>query len=103
MLITPKNAAYEFDSRLSHSNDGREGILIWEPTYRPANEMMAKLFDRSLDKPGSDAEKLASALDVPLADLLPVRLVSHHMRLLGILACRKDDDWLALVDCDRSK
>lgn len=103
MLITLKNAAYEFDSRLSHSNGGREGVFIWERTHRPANEIIAKLLDRFLDKPGSDGEKLASALDVPLADLLPVRLVSHHMRLLGILACRKDDDWLALVDCDRSK
>ncbi|OWK36609.1 hypothetical protein FRUB_09172 [Fimbriiglobus ruber] len=34
---------------------------------------------------------------------LPVRLVSHHLRLLGVLARREDADWLVLVDCDRSE
>ena len=29
---------------------------------RPANAMMAKLFDRFLDKPGSGAEELAAAV-----------------------------------------
>lgn len=103
MLITLKNAAYGFDERLSHSNGGRDGIFILDRTYRPANEMMTKLFDRFLDRPNSGAEDLAVALNVPLESLLPVRLVSHHMRLLGVLARREADDWLVLVDCDRSE
>jgi hypothetical protein len=32
-----------------------------------------------------------------------VRLVSHHLRLLGVLARKDDADWLVLVDCDRSE
>ncbi len=63
--------------------------------------MMRKLFDRYLDKPGSGAGEIAGALGVPLAELLPVRLVSHHLRLLGVLARKDDADWLVLVDCDR--
>jgi hypothetical protein len=35
--------------------------------------------------------------------LLPVRLVSHHMRLLGVLAHKDGADWLIIVDCDRSE
>jgi hypothetical protein len=46
---------------------------------------------------------LASALYVALGDLLPGRLVSHHMRLLGVLARHDDADWLVLVDCDRTE
>jgi hypothetical protein len=72
-------------------------------TFRPANEMMRKLFDRFLDKPDSGAEEITMALDTPLAELLPVRLVSHHMRMLGVLAQKDDADWLVLVDCDRSE
>ena len=45
-----------------------------------------ELFDRFLDKPGSGAKGLAEAVGVPLGELLPVRLVSHHLRLLGVLA-----------------
>jgi hypothetical protein len=40
---------------------------------------------------------------VPFAELLPVRLVSHRLRLLGVLARRAEADFLALVDCDRSE
>lgn len=103
MLVTLKNAAYGYDERQTRSVGGRDGIFAMDRTFRPANEMMAKLFDRFLDKPGSGAEELAAALSVSLDDLLPVRLVSHHMRLLGVLARHEDADWLVLVDCDRSE
>ena len=102
MSITLKNAAYGFDERQARSGSGRDGIFVLDRTFRPANEMMRKLFDRYLDKPGSGAEELAATMGVALPDLLPVRLVSHHMRLLGILARKPDADWLILVDCDRS-
>jgi hypothetical protein len=103
MLATLKNAAYGFDEGRARSVGGRDGIFLMDRTFRPANEMMRKLFDRFLDKPGSGAAELAAALGVTLADLLPVRLVSHHMRLLGVLVRKGDADWLVLVDCDRSE
>ena len=103
MLATLKNAAYGFDELQARSVGGRDGIFVMDRKFRPPNEMMTKLFDRFLDKPSSGAEELATAVGVPLADLLPVRLVSHHMRLLGVLARKDDADWLVLVDCDRSE
>ena len=104
MLTTLKNAAYGFDEGHARSVGGRDGIFLMDRDFRPPNEMMRKLFDRFLDKPGSGARELAVALGVPPADLRPVRLVSHHMRLLGVVARRADgEDWLVLVDCDRTE
>ena len=102
MLATLKNAHYGYDERQARSVSGRDGIFLLDRTFRPANEMMRKLFDRYLDHPDSGVLQVANALTVRLEDLLPVRLVSHHMRLLGILARREVEDWLVLVDCDRS-
>jgi hypothetical protein len=65
--------------------------------------MMTKLFDKFLDKPGSGIQTIAAALDTPVSALLPVRLVSHHLRLLGVLARKESEDRLVLVDCDRSE
>jgi hypothetical protein len=103
MLTTLKNAAYGFDEEQARSASGRDGIFIVDRTFRPANAMMHKLFDRFLDKPGSGAEEIATAVGVPVNELLPVRLVSHHLRLLGVLARKDGADWLVLVDCDRSE
>jgi hypothetical protein len=103
MLATLKNAAYGFDEQKARSVGGRDGIFVMDRTFRPANAMMSKLFDRYLDKLGSGAEELAAAVGASLAELLPVRLVSHHMRLLGVLSRKADADWLVLVDCDRSE
>jgi hypothetical protein len=103
LFATLKNAAYGYDERQARSGGGRDGIFLLDRTFRPANEMMRKLFGRYLDREGSGAGEVAAALGVPLTDLLPVRLVSHHLRLLGVLARREDGDWLVLVDCDRSE
>ena len=103
MVATLKNAAYGYNDHQARSAGGRDGIFLMDRTFRPANEMMRKLFDHFLDHPGKGAEELAVALGVPRADLLPVRLVSHHMRLLGVLARGESSDWLVLVDCDRSE
>jgi hypothetical protein len=103
MFASLKNAAYGFQEHQARSAGGRDGIFLLDRSFRPANEMMHKLFDRFLDKPDSGAEELATALETSLAELLPVRLVSHHLRLLGVLARGERDDWLVLVDCDRSE
>jgi len=103
MFATLKNTAYGFDDQHSRNVSGRDEIFLLDRDFRPPNEMMHKLFDRFLDKPGSGADALAAALGVTRIELLPVRLVSHHLRLLGVLARKEDADWLVLVDCDRSE
>jgi hypothetical protein len=103
MCASLKNAAYGFQESQARSTGGRDGIFLLDRSFRPANEMMHKLFDRFLDKSNSGAEELAAALGTPLEELLPVRLVSHHLRLLGVLARGETEDWLVLVDCDRSE
>jgi Magnesium chelatase, subunit ChlI len=103
LLATLKNAAYGYDEQKARSVGGRDGIFLMDRTFHPANEMMRKLFDRFIDKSSSGVEEVALALDTPLDELLPVRLVSHHMRLLGVLAHGEEADWLVLVDCDRSE
>ena len=95
-----KNASYGFDEARARSRGGADGLFLLDRSFRPENAMMRKLFAGYLDKPRDGAEEVASALDVPLASLLPVRLVSHHLRLLGMLARRDDADWLVLVDLD---
>lgn len=102
MLATLKNAAYGLDERQARSVGGRDGLFLMDRGFEPVNAMMRKLFDGFLDHHDGGARDLADALGVPVTDLLPVRLVSHHMRLLGVLARKSDADWLVLVDCDRS-
>lgn len=103
MLVTLKNAAYGFDPARARSVSGRDGIFLLDRTFRPVNEMMRKLFDRFLDSSATNAAQIAAGLGVSVPELLPVRLVSHHMRLLGVLAQMADADWLVLVDCDRAE
>ena len=102
-LTALKNAQYGFDETHARSPGGSDGIFLLTPDYRPKNEMMKKLFDRFLHKPDSGAQEIAKALECPLNKLIPVRLVSHHMRLLGVLARDKNIDRLILVDFDNSK
>lgn len=99
MLTTLKNGSYGFETGRSRSASGRDGIFLLDRDYRPENEMMRKLFGRFLDK--QEGEALARELKVPLEDLLPVRLVSHHLRLLGVLVRKAESDLLVLLDCDQ--
>lgn len=103
MLTALKNAAYEFDECRARSLRGRDGIFRVDRSFRPRNAMMTKLFDQFLDRRGSGAEGIAGALGIDRDRLVPVRLVSHHLRLLGVLGRRRDGDWLILVDCDLSE
>jgi len=103
MFASLKNAAYGFDPNKARSVGGRDGIFLLDRNFRPPNPMMRKVFDHFLDKPSSGAKELAASLGVTLQQLLPVRLVSHHLRLLGVLAQQPHADLLVLVDCDRSE
>lgn len=98
-LTALKNAAYGFDEARARSLGGADGIFLLDRGFSPKNEMMKKLFDRFLDRPDSGAGELARALGAGI-ELLPVRLVSHHMRLLGVLRRGEDADTLVLVDYD---
>lgn len=99
LLATLKNASYGFEPDLARSAGGRDGIFLLDREFRPENEMMRKLFQRFLDKP--EGQALLAGLKAPNAELLPVRLVSHHLRLLGVLRRLPCADLLVLVDCDR--
>lgn len=101
LFATLKNAGYGFDDSRPRSVGGRDGVFRLDRTFVPPNEMMRKLFDQFLDKPGGGADEIAAALGVPVGELIPVRLVSHHLRLLGVLARAGPTDRLVLVDCDR--
>ncbi len=101
MLMTLKNASYGFDEKHARSLAGRDGLFILDRAFSPPNAMMSKVFDRYLDRAGSGADEVAALLGVALSELLAVRLVSHSMRLLGVLVRKRDDDWLVLLDCDR--
>ena len=102
LAVTLNNAAYGYDEMMPRSGSGRDGIFLMDRSFRPVSPMMRKLFDGFLDKKGSGAQEIAADLSTSVADLLPVRLVSHHMRLLGVLHRADDVDSLILVDCDRS-
>jgi hypothetical protein len=102
MLTALKNAQYGLDRNRSRSRGGSDGIFLLDRTFHPPNEMMRKLFDRFLDKPDPLVALLMSRLKVRLDDLIPVRVVSHHMRLLGVLVERPEAT-LVLVDYDDTK
>jgi len=65
--------------------------------------MMRKIFARYLDRPGSGVADVAASLGARPTDLQAVRLVSHHMRLLGVLFRAPSSDRLVLVDYDDTK
>lgn len=71
--------------------------------HKPTNNMMKKLFDRYLDRPNSGVTEVVDQLGTAVDRLIPVRLVSHHMRLLGVLHRSDDRDVLVLVDYDDTK
>jgi hypothetical protein len=101
-LTALKNAEYGFDERLTRSPGGHDGIFLVDRGFRPRNEMQHKLFDQYLDQSDSDVQFVADALNTSVDRLQAVRLVSHHMRLLGVLWRESESDWLILVDYDQS-
>jgi hypothetical protein len=102
-LTAIKNAQYGFDESHAHSPGGSDGIFVLTRDHRPQNQMMKKVFDRFLDRPDSGIQKIADALHCKPEALIPVRLVSHHLRLLGVMRRTEDHDTLVLVDYDDTK
>lgn len=102
-LTALKNADYGFDEDVARSRGGRDGIFLLDRDYKPRNTMQQKLFDQYLDKANSGLVDVLAKLDIKQADIKPIRLVSHHMRLLGILWQSEKADWLILVDYDDTK
>lgn len=102
-LTAIKNAEYGFDPHLARSRGGRDGIFLIDRSYTPKNVMMTKLFDRYLDVPERGADEIAKTLGTKVDQLQAARLVSHHLRLLGVLWQDIGADWLILVDYDDTK
>ncbi len=103
MVTALENGRYGFDFQRARSIGGRDGVFVVDRDFRRSNEMMKKLFDRYMDKPDSGVESVAEALGCAASELIAVRLVSHRLRLLGVLHRGAEEDSLVLVDVDRSK
>ena len=56
-----------------------------------------------VDREGSGALEVAQALGTSMDSLVAVRLVSHHLRLIGVLNRGDEADTLILVDYDNKK
>jgi hypothetical protein len=104
MLTALKNTCYGLAAERTRSRGGADGIYLLDRDFRPVNEMMKKLFDRFLDRPDPLVDVLVKNFGVSGPDaLLPVRVVSHHLRLLGVAVRDADVLRLALVDFDATK
>ena len=101
-LTALKNVEYGFDETKARSLGGADGIFLLDRGFTPRNDMVRKIFDRYLDRPGSGVDDVAANLGAPREQLLAARVVSHHMRLLGVLWRGPSADWLVLVDLDDS-
>jgi hypothetical protein len=102
-LSTLRNAEYGYDESRARSRGGTDGIFLLDRSHRPANVMMHRVFDQYLDREDSGVAEVAAALGTTPDQLLGVRLVSHHLRLLGVLHRAATGDWLVLVDYDDSE
>ncbi len=103
MLTALKNAQYGFDRTRPRSRGGSDGVFLLDRSFQPPNEMMRKIFDRFLDKPDPLVNTITMKFGVQVAELIPVRVVSHHTRLLGVLVERGDTSHIVLVDYDDTK
>jgi hypothetical protein len=99
LVVTLKNAGYGFDPGRARSVGGRDGIFLLDRGVD--GPMTRKVFGRFLDRADSGAAELAEHLGTTVDRLQAVRLVSHHLRLLGVLHRGASEDRLAIVDFDR--
>jgi len=99
-LTALKNTAYGLRPERTRSRGGADGIFRLDRSFHPPTSMMKKVFDRFLDRP--DGEALAAHLNTRPDALSAIRVVSHHMRLLGVHVSGRHD-WIVLVDYDNEK
>ena len=102
-LTALKNAEYGFYEKQSRSPGGADGIFLLDRNFTPKNEMTQKIFDQYIDKTDSGIDAVTGELNEVKENLSAARLVSHHSRLLGIMAHKENEDWLVLVDYDNTK
>lgn len=101
MCTALKNAEYGFDAKAARSRGGADGIFSVDRNFQPPNAMMKKLYDQFLDRPDPLVPVMENHLGVPSSGWTAVRVVSHHLRLLGFIAAAVDGRQLVLVDFDR--
>ena len=97
--ITLKNAGYGFDPARARSLGGRDGVFLLDRSHD--GPMSRKIYGRFLDRPESGAAEVAEYLESSLDQLQAIRVVSHHLRLLGVLHRGASVDRLVIVDLDR--
>ena len=102
-ITTLKNLKYGFDESRMRSKSGRDGIFLVDRKYRPKNSLQKKIYDKFIDKDNSDFQVIVTELNMSENAVKGVRVVSHHMRLLGILEIREAEDLIVLIDFDRDK
>lgn len=102
-LTALKNAEYGFDESHARSPGGADGIFLIDRNFKPQNQMMRKIFDQFLDKNNEAISAIARELKAEVSNFRAVRLVSHHLRILGLLHQDSLGDWVILVDYDDTK
>lgn len=102
-FITIKNAKYGIDLLNFKSKGGKDGVFIIDRKFTPQNMMQKKIFDQFIDKDNSDYNKIIDKMNFLPNDVNAVRIVSHHMRLLGIHQRVNNIDKIVLVDFDNTK
>ncbi len=100
-LTALKNAEYGFDESSARSLGGSDGIFLLDRSFKPKNQMMRKIFDQFFDKETDEVAEIKRSLNAE--GFRAVRIVSHHLRLLGILHQDVSGDWIVLVDYDDTK
>lgn len=98
--ITLRNVKYGLDPEQVKSRGGRDGIFLLDKAFRPYNEMQRRIFDRFIDNPNSDYVAITDELNIDSDQIVAVRVVSHHMRIVGIYHRGENEDVLVLVDVD---
>jgi len=106
-LSTLRNCWYGIDVKKMKSPGGKDGIFVIDRNYKPKNEMQRKIFDQFIDKENSLFKIACLYFDKKEEDAIAVRIVSHHMRLLGIMFRDTNQSHTAnlilLVDFDKTK
>lgn len=104
--ITLKNIKYGMDKKQMRSKQGRDGIFLVDRDFRPENSMQTKIYKKYVDKENSSFSEVVKLLDIKKEEktnIKGVRVVSHHLRLLGFFLEKAEKDILVLFDFDAEK